>query len=55
MCKFNSGNYGLSLVGPRNKNIDSLTLLTPSYNIVNLSTPIAKPPCGGHPYLKKSK
>ena len=47
--------YGFNLLGPLNKNSVSLRFGIPNKSIVNLSTPIANPPCGGHPCLKKSK
>ena len=47
--------YGFILVGPLKINIESLIVGIFSINIVILSRPIPSPPCGGQPYLKKSR
>ena len=47
--------YGSILLGPLNINIVSFNEPVSNNNIVILSTPIAKPPCGGQPYLKNSR
>lgn len=47
-----SSSYGRSLVLSLGKREVSLTLFNPSIIAVNLSSPMARPPWGGTPYLK---
>ena len=51
LVTFLESNYGVSLSGPLNKNMTSFMDKLNNI-IVNLSIPIPKPPCGGHPYSK---
>jgi len=46
---------GFNLFTSRGKKVASFTLGKPSNCIIILAGPIPTPPCGGHPYLKKSK
>lgn len=49
------GFYGMSLVGPRNRNVASRKLGRSSSCFMNLAPPIPQPPCGGIPYRKHSR
>ena len=46
--------YGVSRLGPRNRNIHSL-MLRPTSSMVSRSMPRPKPPWGGQPYWKNSR
>ena len=46
--------YGVSRLGPRNRNMHSL-MLRPTSSMVSRSMPRPKPPWGGQPYWKNSR
>ena len=54
-AQLGGGFYGMSLVGPRNRNVASRRLGNPSNCLINLAPPIPQPPCGGIPYRKHSR
>jgi len=45
----------MSVFGSLGRNVTSLTFLKPSKDMRILVSPKPKPPCGGAPYLKKSR
>ena len=47
--------YGLTLFLSRGKSVASLTLASPRIFCVSRSIPMAKPPCGGQPYLNMER